>query len=601
MGFGWPQVRAISYSTMGRPIRATVHSVNGESTRIWVDSPDHKRFENVSGQATYIENADAEYRWHDADRVMIRAFKSPHRMVMNIGAGPERLVAPYRYWPQPSENLLGTPSEPREVQVRGRRGWEVDFTSTRRQLPPTTYVIDAELGVALAWRHGEEWTELSDPVLDEDFDDDLFVWDGAVRDEEEQQSIRQHEHEEKQRRLADMPRTVPRWLPSTVTTNVIDGDPQTEALDLTAILRAPQVVIRRWLTDLDEPTKTLHMPIYPHTQRAQQGPWTIEIRTQEELSTSDGQRILDSIEPIPQPTRTPAEIRAELERQRLADKEAEETAALGTGRQLRDYLGPDQNVSLLIRTDFTDDALWRETAVAAGAPVPTEYDVDFQAAITCIDHPDNDGLTVPKLLELIGSDPPYYVFLADHETIVNPEHPIVAVDTGPEGPGRNRGQTIRVIPEQMWSIENNLSLANMSFGDFVRTTDPDGVYRGIPKVEPAGQVTTAQLLDAVAQDTSTETLARLHQTLQELDPNRLWQLTRADFARNHKHVSETDYSQATTLGRDEYLAATATAGSALSVVITLPGGDFWDVLLEDNTLRPIAEMLVQMPTPPTQQ
>jgi hypothetical protein len=591
---------------MGRPLRATVHHSDGDVSRIWVDPPDRKRIESTTGQPAYIENAEAEYRWHDGDGIMIRDMKSPHRLVSTIRVGPEHLVAAYRFWPRPeSQTDLGTPAQPRSTQIRGRQGWQVDFTPTgsprKRMLAPVTYVIDAELGVALAWRQGEKWIELSDPVLDEDFDDALFVWDGAIREREDQTSIQQREHEEHQRQLAQMPRSVPTWLPSTVTSNVIEGDPKTGAMDLAAHLQHAQVAVRRWLTDLDEPPETFHMQMYPHAQRQQQGPWTLEIRTQQEIPASDGRRILDSITPVPPPSQTPAVIRAELERQRLAKKEAEETAALGTGRQLRDYLGPNQNVSLLIRTDFTDDALWRETAVAAGAPVPTDYDIDFQAAITCIDHPDNDGLTVHKLLELIGSDPPYYVFLADHETIVNPEHPIVAVDTSPEATGHRRGQTIRVIPEQMWSIENNLSLANMSFGDFVRTTDPDGVYRGIPKVEPAGQVTTAELLDAIAQHTSTETLARLHQTLQELEHSRIWQLSRADFAQNHKHVSETDYSEATTLGREDYLAATAAEGSALRVVITLPGGDFWDVLLEDNTLRPIAAMLVQLPPPPARQ
>lgn len=607
MGFGWAQVRGISYSTMGRPIRATIHQADGSVSRVWVDLPHRKRIENSSGHPTYIENADAEYRWHDDDGVMIRAMKSPNRLVATMGVGPEDLLTAYRYWPQPSENLLGTPSQPRNVQVRGRQGWQVEFASPHKRVLATTYVIDAELGVALAWRQGEQWMELSDPVLDEDFDDDLFLWHGAVRDQEEQISIQQREHEDKQRRLAAMPRSEPTWLPSTITTTVDDGDPKTGAMDLTAMLSHSQVMVRRWLTELDEPALSWHMEHYPHTHRGHQGPWTIEIRSQHQLTDDDGQRILDSITPVPPPSQTSAEIRADLEQERLAAKEAEDTAALGTGRQLHDYLGG--YASLLIRTDFTDDSLWRQTALTAMAPQPSDFDDDteFQAGLACIDNPDNDGLTVPKLLELIGSDPPHYVFLADHETIVNPEHPIVAVDTSPqdwsEDTNHTRGQTIRVIPEQMWSIENNLSISNMGFDDFVRGTDPDGVYRGFPKPPPPAHVlTTAELIDAVAQNTSTEALARLLPTVQELDADRTWPLSRvSDFAPHHKHVSESDYTGAETLiGREDYLTATATDGSALYLMLSIPRG-YWQIFLEENTLRPIAAMMVQMPAPPSQQ
>ena len=607
MGFGWAQVRGISYSTMGRPVRATVHHSDGSESRVWVDHPQRKRIENSSGQPTYIDidNADAEYRWHDDDGVMIRAMNSPNRLVVTMGGvGPENLLRAYRYWPQPSENLLGAPSEPREVQVRGRRGWQVEFASTRKRILATTYVIDAELGVALAWRQGEEWMELSEPVLDEDFDDDLFVWDGAVRDQEEQISIQQREHEDKQRRLAMMPRSDPTWLPSKVTTTVDDGDPKTGAMDLTATLQHSQVTVRRWLTELDEPPLSWQMEYYPHTHRGQQGPWTIQIRSQHPLADGDGQRILDSITPVPPPAQSPAEIRADLERERLAAKEAAETAALGSGRQRRAYLGT--HASLLIRTDFSDNSLWRETALAAMAPQPSGLDdpAEFQANLTCIDHPDNDGLTVPRLLELIGSRPPHFVFLADHETIVNPEHPIVAVDTSPEEWAEDtndiRGQTIRIIPEQMWAIENNLSISNAGFDDFVRGTQPDGVYRGFPKPKPPAHVlTTAKLIDAVAQNTSTETLARLHRTVQELNDSSVWHVSRVtDFTQHHTNVSEHDYRGANLVGRDEYLAALVNAGSGLHLMVSIPRG-YWYILFEENTLRPIAAMMVQSPAPPT--
>ena len=40
------------------------------------------------------------------------------------------------------------------------------------------------------------------------------------------------------------------------------------------------------------------------------------------------------------------------------------------------------------------------------------------------------------------------------------------------------GQEFRAIPSEIQGIENNLSLANMSFEDFARAVDGDGVFRG---------------------------------------------------------------------------------------------------------------------------
>lgn len=89
-----------------------------------------------------------------------------------------------------------------------------------------------------------------------------------------------------------------------------------------------------------------------------------------------------------------------------------------------------------------------------------------------------DGLTLDGLMEIIGAAPPYYVFIADSRTLSDPEHPILAVDTGNEDPERDEIPTLRVAPGEMAAIENNLSLANMDFEDFTSSADEDGVFRG---------------------------------------------------------------------------------------------------------------------------
>lgn len=61
--------------------------------------------------------------------------------------------------------------------------------------------------------------------------------------------------------------------------------------------------------------------------------------------------------------------------------------------------------------------------------------------------------------------------VADAETMSNPEHPLLCIDVLPPG------GTFRVLPEQLWGVENNISTGNMDFSEFASAVDPDGVFR----------------------------------------------------------------------------------------------------------------------------
>ncbi|MBT0568545.1 hypothetical protein [Williamsia sp. CHRR-6] len=131
--------------------------------------------------------------------------------------------------------------------------------------------------------------------------------------------------------------------------------------------------------------------------------------------------------------------------------------------------------SVLIRTDFSDDHAWQQLVIDAQAPQTSD---EFTANFIAIDDKAWHGTTPESFVAEVGPPPPYYVFLADLVTFSDPEHPILAVDTGPLESGHEPGRTVRVIPSQMWSIENNLSLGNMDFCEFADHAGPDGVYRG---------------------------------------------------------------------------------------------------------------------------
>jgi len=129
--------------------------------------------------------------------------------------------------------------------------------------------------------------------------------------------------------------------------------------------------------------------------------------------------------------------------------------------------------SLLLRTDFSDDAAWTAVRKAVRAKSPE----GFQANVRCISDPSYDGMTVDQLVELASQGFDHtFAFLVDRLTLTNSEHPVLIVDLY-----HDPGRTFRVIPSEMWSVENNLSLANMDWESFARDDDGDEVFRGFPE------------------------------------------------------------------------------------------------------------------------
>jgi hypothetical protein len=124
----------------------------------------------------------------------------------------------------------------------------------------------------------------------------------------------------------------------------------------------------------------------------------------------------------------------------------------------------------LVRTDYSDKSAWTELCRLVEAP----YEDEFRAFFTFVDDPRLEDKTVNELMDLVESGGYWSCFfVADHEALLNPEHPVMAVDLHEE-----RGRTFRVIPAQIWAVENNLFVSNMEFSSFAVRADPDGVFRG---------------------------------------------------------------------------------------------------------------------------
>ena len=129
---------------------------------------------------------------------------------------------------------------------------------------------------------------------------------------------------------------------------------------------------------------------------------------------------------------------------------------------------PETENALVLRTDFSNEPAWEDLRQAIVRPVG-----DFEAHVTFVSDREYDNIEMDDLLHLLEGTPRSYLFVADEKTLADTEHPILAVDLF-EDPGRS----FRVVPAEMWSVENNLSIGNMDFSEFADAVDEDGVFRG---------------------------------------------------------------------------------------------------------------------------
>jgi hypothetical protein len=132
---------------------------------------------------------------------------------------------------------------------------------------------------------------------------------------------------------------------------------------------------------------------------------------------------------------------------------------------------PTTRESLVLRTDFSDDASWRSICAAIQAPVG-----DFRARVECVSDRAFDGIGPSNVQALLPEGWSHsFLFLADHIALSSEEQPVLVVDLY-EQPGRS----FRVIPREAWRVENNLSISNMDFSEFADAVDTDGIFRGFP-------------------------------------------------------------------------------------------------------------------------
>ncbi|WP_328417649.1 hypothetical protein OG542_39880 [Streptomyces violaceus] len=126
--------------------------------------------------------------------------------------------------------------------------------------------------------------------------------------------------------------------------------------------------------------------------------------------------------------------------------------------------------ALVVRTDFSGDGAWDALRAALYSPSKD----GFLANVALVDDRRYEGLTPDRAIDLIH--PSYQhplLVLADSTAVTSAELPLLVVDLRGD-----RGCCVRVVAAELWSIENNLSGANMDFEEFAGAVGDDGVFRG---------------------------------------------------------------------------------------------------------------------------
>ncbi|MEV6505615.1 hypothetical protein AB0M61_05735 [Streptomyces sp. NPDC051642] len=150
----------------------------------------------------------------------------------------------------------------------------------------------------------------------------------------------------------------------------------------------------------------------------------------------------------------------------------------------------DDFSAVIIRTDFTDEAAWREMTAELERP---SHDGDPGESYDVVDAPELDGADTDAILAAISAheelwDQLSVVFVADSTTMRTAHHALLAVTTMTREDFDDDedyeavveiGREFRTVPSGVHSIHVNLELANMDFEEFLSSAheDSERVFR----------------------------------------------------------------------------------------------------------------------------
>ena len=131
---------------------------------------------------------------------------------------------------------------------------------------------------------------------------------------------------------------------------------------------------------------------------------------------------------------------------------------------------PAGDAALLIRTDFTDTAAWLAVVDAA----TRENSDGFVANLSVVDDAAWAGASVHDVVSAHAGDKVRTVaFIFDAAAASDKQlRALLCINLASK-----KARTFRVLPAQVWSVENNLTLGNLEWRDFASALK-GGVFTG---------------------------------------------------------------------------------------------------------------------------
>ena len=130
---------------------------------------------------------------------------------------------------------------------------------------------------------------------------------------------------------------------------------------------------------------------------------------------------------------------------------------------------PNGGSALLIRTEFSDSTAWKVAVDAATRASPD----GFVANLTVVSDPAWASVSAKDVLAAHAGDKERVVaFVFDAAAASDVKHSLLCINLASK-----KVRTMRVLPSEVWSVENNLSLGNMEWSDFAGALK-GGVFLG---------------------------------------------------------------------------------------------------------------------------
>jgi hypothetical protein len=125
----------------------------------------------------------------------------------------------------------------------------------------------------------------------------------------------------------------------------------------------------------------------------------------------------------------------------------------------------------IIRSDFSNEVIWKKVCDEIKKPAKKYGPVAY---VQRISNKKYDRITKEKLLANLPSN--YletFVFVFDSVSVNNQEHPLLCVELF-----EKKYRSFYIKPSDLWIAENNLSIANMDFEEFLESVDSSNIFKG---------------------------------------------------------------------------------------------------------------------------